>query len=209
MSLLNDLQWRYAAKNMSGEKISAEKLNVVLDAIQLSASSYGLQPYAVLVVSNNDLKLKLQAASYNQPQVGNSSHILVFVVPEKLTAENIETHIKNVADTRGIGAEHLEGYKQMMLNTVGALPAEHQQAWAAKQAYIALGTALAVAAEQKIDTCPMEGFDAAQVSEILGLKEKSLIPIILLPIGIRAADDASANYKKVRKSKENLFTELA
>lgn len=208
MSLLNDLQWRYATKNMNGETIPTEKLNVILEATNLAASSYGLQPFTVLVISHATTKTILQAAAYNQPQVGTSSHVLVFAVPEKITPEAIEHFINNVATTRNIPLDALEGYKQMILGTVGALPAEQQQIWAAKQAYIALGTALAAAAEQKIDACPMEGFDAAKVDEILGLKEKGLKSVVILPLGFRAETDATAHYKKVRKSNDEFFIHL-
>jgi nitroreductase / dihydropteridine reductase len=208
MSLINDLQWRYATKNMNGETVSAEKLDVILQATNLAATSYGLQPFTILVVSNTEKKDAIQSAAYNQPQVGSSSHVLVFTVPEKLTATDIEHFINNVATTRSIPLDALEGYKQMMLNTVGALPAEQQQIWSAKQAYIALGTALAAAAEQKIDACPMEGFDAAKVDEILGLKEKGLKSVVILPLGFRAETDATTHYKKVRKPNDELFIHL-
>lgn len=208
MSLINDLQWRYATKNMNGETVPTEKLNTILDAINLSATSYGLQPFTVLVVTNTDTKAAIQAAAYNQAQVGSSSHVLVFTVPEKLTAADIEQFINNVATTRNIPVDALEGYKQMMLNTVGALPAEQQQIWSTKQAYIALGTALAAAAEQKIDACPMEGFDAVKVDEILGLKESGLKSVVILPLGFRAETDATAHYKKVRKPNDELFIHL-
>jgi nitroreductase / dihydropteridine reductase len=208
MSLLNDLQWRYATKNMNGETVPTEKLDAILQATNLAATSYGLQPFTILVVSNAETKLAIQAAAYNQPQVGSSSHILVFTVPEKLTTADIEHFINNVATTRSIPVDTLEGYKQMMLNTVGVLPAEQQQIWSAKQAYIALGTALAAAAEQKVDACPMEGFDATKVDEILGLKEKGLKTVVILPLGFRAEDDATAQYKKVRKTTDELFVNV-
>jgi nitroreductase / dihydropteridine reductase len=205
MSLTKDLNWRYAAKNMSGKKVSGKKLDIILNAANLSATSYGLQPFTIAVVSNKKLKVKLQAAAYNQPQVGNSSHILVFAVPVQLTPAHIEKHIANVSATRGIALAHLEGYKGMMLGSVGALPAEQQQIWASKQAYIALGTALAAAAEQKIDACPMEGFDKDQFDSILGFAKKGLKSVVIMPIGFRDESDATAKLPKVRKSAEDMF----
>jgi nitroreductase / dihydropteridine reductase len=205
MSLIENLNWRYATKSMSGAIVPQEKLDAILAAINLAATSYGLQPYTILVVSNQELKDKMQAAAYGQAQVGSASHILVFAVPEKLTAEAIQDFINNVAATRSMPVEMLDGYKGMMLGTVGALPAEAQQVWAAKQAYIALGTAMIAAAEQKVDACPMEGFLPDQVDEILGLKEKGLKSVVLLPLGFRADTDATANYKKVRKEASDLF----
>ena len=205
MSLIQDLNWRYATKSMSGEVVPQEKLNTILAATNLAATSYGLQPYTIVVVSNNELKNAMQAAAYGQVQVGSASHILVFTVPEKITTDDIQKFVDNVATTRSMPVEMLDGYKGMMLGTVGALPAEAQQVWAAKQAYIALGTAMAAAAEQKVDSCPMEGFDAAQFDEILGLKEKGLKSVVILPLGFRADTDASASYKKVRKASAEMF----
>lgn len=205
MSLVKDLNWRYATKNMTGEMVSEEKLNTILDATNLAATSYGLQPFTVVVVENKGIKAELQAAAYGQAQVGSSSHVLVFTVPFKITAADIQAHIDNVATTRHIPANVLDGYKGMMLSTVGALPAEQQQIWSTKQAYIALGTALAAAAEQKVDACPMEGFDVAAFDKILGLTEKGLKAVVIMPIGFRADSDATANYAKVRKSHEAMF----
>jgi nitroreductase / dihydropteridine reductase len=205
MSLINDLNWRYATKSMNGAIVPQEKLDSILEATNLAATSYGLQPYTILVVSNPAVKEKLQAAAYGQAQVGTASHILVFTVPEKITPEAIGAFISNVATTRSMPVEMLDGYKGMILGTVGALPAEQQQIWAAKQAYIALGTALVAAAEQKVDACPMEGFDKAQFDEILGLAAKGLKSVVMLPLGFRAAEDASAGYKKVRKVSADMF----
>lgn len=205
MSLIQDLNWRYATKNMNGETVSDEKLTAILKATNLAATSYGLQPFTILVVSNKEIKLKLQEAAYGQAQVGSSSAVLVFAVPLKITTADIEGFINLVATTRSMPVEALDGYKGMILGTVGALPAEQQQIWSAKQAYIALGTALAAAAEQKVDACPMEGFDAAQFDEILGLTEKGLKSLVIMPVGYRSADDATAKYIKVRKLESELF----
>jgi len=205
MSLIQDLNWRYATKNMNGETVSDEKLTAILKATNLAATSYGLQPFTILVVSNKEIKLKLQEAAYGQAQVGSSSAVLVFAVPLKITTADIEGFINLVATTRSMPVEALDGYKGMILGTVGALPAEQQQIWSAKQAYIALGTALAAAAEHKVDACPMEGFDAAQFDEILGLTEKGLKSIVIMPVGYRSANDVTAKYIKVRKSESELF----
>lgn len=205
MSLVKDLNWRYATKNMNGEAVSEQQLNNILEATNLAATSYGLQPFTVIVVENKGIKEQLQAAAYGQAQVGSSSHILVFTVPLKITESDIQAFVNNVATTRSIPVNVLDGYKGMMLSTVGALPAEQQQVWATKQAYIALGTALAAAAEQKVDACPMEGFDVAAFDEILGLTEKGLKAVVIMPMGFRADSDVTANFAKVRKSNEDMF----
>jgi nitroreductase / dihydropteridine reductase len=205
MSLLQNLNWRYATKKMSSEKIPTEKLNAILDATNLSASSYGLQPYKIIVVGNDEVKQQLQTAAYGQVQVGASSHILVFCVPQNLTADDAKVFIENVSNTRGIPKEALAGYEGMIAGTINSLSEEQQQVWASKQAYIALGTAMIAAAEQEVDACPMEGFDTAKFDKILGLAAKGLKSVVMLPIGYRSADDATANYKKVRKSKTDMF----
>jgi nitroreductase / dihydropteridine reductase len=205
MSLIKDLNWRYATKNMNGKKVSEKKLNIILDAINLAPSSYGLQPFKVLVVKSKSLKAKLGAAAYNQPQVTNSSHVLVFAVPATITEADVVAFLSNLSATRGVPMDKLEGYKNMMLGTVNGLTPEHQQIWAAKQAYIALGFGLAAAAEQKIDACPMEGFDRDGFDKILGLAKKGLKSAVILPIGFRHEDDKTANAPKVRKSKEQMF----
>jgi nitroreductase / dihydropteridine reductase len=205
MSLIENLNWRYSSKKMNGEKIPTEVLHTILDATNLSASSYGLQPYTVLVVGNNDIKLQLQAAAYGQVQVGTSSEVLVFCVPLKLSAEDAKAFITNVSNTRGIPHEALAGYEGMIAGTINSLNEEQQQTWAAKQAYIALGSAIIAAADQEVDACPMEGFENATFDEILGLKEKGLTSVVMLPIGYRSADDATAGYKKVRKAKADMF----
>jgi nitroreductase / dihydropteridine reductase len=205
MSLINDLQWRYAAKKMNNEKIAAEKLDVIMDAINLTASSYGLQPYKILAISNPEIKAKLQAAAYNQEQVSESDVVLVFTVFEKLTSADVEAFVANIVEKRKADPAMLEGYKQMMLGTVNSLTDEQQQMWSAKQAYIALGTALIAAAEQKVDACPMEGFDREKFDEILDLKSKGLKSVVILPLGYRSPEDYLANLAKVRKSKAQLF----
>jgi nitroreductase / dihydropteridine reductase len=205
MNLINDLNWRYATKGMNGEVVSEEKLNTILDATILAASSYGLQPYTVLVVSNDDVKKQLQAAAYGQVQVGTSSHVLVFCIPVKLTADDAKTFIENVANTRGIPLEALAGYQGMITGSINSMNEAQQQTWAAKQAYISLGTALIAAAEQKVDACPMEGFDTGKFDEILGLHAKGLKSVVMMPIGFRSPEDVTANYKKVRKSKADMF----
>jgi nitroreductase / dihydropteridine reductase len=205
MSLIKDLNWRYATKKMNGKKVSPKKLQAILDAIHLAPTSFGLQPFTVSVINRQSTKDKLMAAAHGQVQIGTSSHVLVFSVPTKLTAEDVQAFINNIVATRGVPAAAMEGYKGMMTGMVMGMSAEQQQNWSAKQAYIAFGLALAAAAEQKIDACPMEGFDAAQFDKILGLDKKGLKSVVILPIGFRAEDDMFAKMAKVRKPKEQIF----
>lgn len=209
MSLIKNLNWRYATKNMDGKSVSEEKLEIILEAINLSASSFGLQPYRVTVVNNMDIKLKLQEAAYGQVQVGSSSHVLVFSVPKILTETDVQTFINNVAITRSIPMNFLDGYKNSINGKVSSMSAVEQQNWSAKQAYIALGNALAAAAEQEIDACPMEGFNTDEFDKILGLDKIGQTSVVILPIGFRAETDTTSHYAKVRKPKEEMFNIVA
>jgi len=199
MSLIQQLEWRYATKQMSGEKVPAEKLNTILRATQLSASSYGLQPYTILVIEDAATKEKLAPAAYNQPQIVASSQLLVFCAWTDITEKEIAAYIENIAKTRNIDAEHLAGFKAMMEGTIGNLTVEQKQTWASKQIYIALGTALVAAASEKVDATPMEGFNAQQFDDILGLAAKGLKSVVILPLGYRAADDQLASTAKVSR----------
>jgi nitroreductase len=190
---------------MTGAAVPQDQVDQILAATNLAATSYGLQPFSVLVVTNQPIKEKLQAAAYGQQQLGESSHVLAFCVPEKLTSDDFKAYMENIAATRGLPLEALSGFEGMIEGTVGKLTPEQQQIWSAKQAYIALGTALAAAAELKVDACPMEGFDANQFDEILGLKEKGLKTVVIMPIGFRSEEDASQHYKKVRKDSKDIF----
>ncbi len=203
--MIKELNWRYAAKKLNGDELPKEKLDKILEATRLSASSYGLQPFTIIVVKDHELKLRLKAAAYNQEQISTASEVLVFCVPTSITEADIQEYIDLVASKRGMDVENLAGFKQMMVSTVLQLSAEDQQQWAAKQAYISLGTALVAAAMEEVDSCPMEGFDAAQFGAILELDKHNLKAVVIMPLGYRSPDDATANYKKVRKATDVLY----
>ncbi|MFL9481900.1 nitroreductase family protein [Chitinophagaceae bacterium LWZ2-11] len=205
MSLIKSLEWRYAAKKMNGEKIPQDKIDFILDATRLSASSVGLQPYSIIVVSNQEVKEKLVPAANNQSQVKDSSHVLVFATWDKIDEKHIDTFIADVAAKRNVPLESLNDYKEYIKKAILSMPVEKQNIWAAKQAYIALGTALAAAAEVQVDATPMEGFVPEQFDEILGLKAKGLKSVVILPLGYRSAEDWLAPLPKVRRDKELLF----
>lgn len=209
MDILDALKWRYATKRMTGQKVEQEKLDIILEALQLSASSYGLQPYKVLVVSDEALRKKLLPAAYNQPQVVESSHLLVFTAWTAITDELIEAYLQDVAKKRGVPREALTGYHNALtLLANGFKSPEAQHNWAARQAYIALGTALAAAAELKVDASPMEGFDPQRFNDILGLKEQGLSAVALMAIGYRSKEDTTVALPKVRKDRAVLFEHI-
>lgn len=209
MSLVDALQWRYAAKRMNGKKVDASKIESLLSAIQLSASGFGLQPYQILVIENQELKAKIQPAAYNQPQIVESSHLLVFAAWNEVTAEKINAFIQLVSETRNVDVADLKAYKDAIAGSLLSRPVEDQVKWMDKQVYLALGTALAAAAKLEIDSTPMEGFKPSEVDEILNLKEKGLHAVLMMAIGERdEASDFMVNAKKVRWPKEELFTHI-
>jgi nitroreductase len=206
--LLKDLQWRYAAKKMDATKqVSQEKVDYILESIRLSASSSGLQPYEVFVVTNPEVRKQIVPHAWNQAQITDGSHLLVFAAWDNYTAERINTMFDLVNEKRGGTNEGWENYRQMLLNTYPQRDAQTNFEHAARQAYIGLGTALVAAAEQKVDSTPMEGFVPDEVDAILGLKEKGLKSVILLPLGYREAEgDWLVNLEKVRRSTEDFIT---
>jgi nitroreductase / dihydropteridine reductase len=206
MDILQSLEWRYASKRMNGNRVPAEKINNILEAIRLAPSSMGLQPYTVLVIEDEALKKQIRPIAYNQPQIEESSHLLVFAAWDNVTPAHIEEYINYTAEVRNTSLEGLEGFKNSMLSMAKNRTQEQNFDWAARQAYIAFGTALVAAATERVDATPMEGFNNAALDELLGLKEKGLRSVTLLPLGYRDADnDWLATQPKVRREKEKLF----
>jgi nitroreductase len=206
MNLIESLEWRYATKRMNGEQIPEEKMNNILDAVQLAPSSYGLTPYNVIVVQDPAMKEKLAPQCYNQPQIKESSALLIFAPWKIINDDNVDTYMQEIATTRSIPVEALVDLSNSIKGKIKSSTPEDLNAWASKQAYIALGVGLAAAAVEGIDSTPMEGFNPAGVNEVLGLEAKGLSAVCMLALGYRdAAQDYLANAKKVRRDKEKLF----
>jgi nitroreductase len=198
MELIEALQWRYATKKYSDKKVSDEILERIVTAINLSASSYGLQPYRLFVVDNAHLRKELSMYSSN-PQITEASHLLVFAAFDSINEESIDSYIKLIARERNMPIENLEMFRKEGLGGLLAQTDDQYFNWAAKQAYIALGTALIAAAAEKVDATPMEGFDAENFDKVLGLKDKGLKSIVLISLGYRDEEnDSLARLKKVR-----------
>ena len=205
-TLLDNLNWRYATKKFDAtKKISSEDLNTLKEAVRLSASSYGLQPYKVIIVENPEIREKLKAAAYGQTQITDASQIFIFANDLNLGADSVDAYINNISETRGVPADALGGFSDMMKGTISNLSVEAKNIWTAKQTYIALGTLLTAASELKIDATPMEGFNAAAFNEILGFDKLGLNASVIATVGYRHDEDETQHYKKVRKSHENLF----
>lgn len=199
MSIIESLNWRYATKKMNGNAVPQDKVDQIIEATRLAPTSSGLQPFRLIVITNQELKEKLLPASYNQSQIVDSSHLLVFAAWDNYTEDRINDVFAFMHKERGTPPESTADYQKTVINMYIPRPAEVNFNHAARQAYIGLGMALAAAAELKVDATPMEGFDAAKYDEVLGLAEKGLKSVAILPLGYRdEAGDWLVNLKKVR-----------
>ncbi len=208
-AFLENQNWRYATKKFDAtKKITTEDLDILKEAIRLSSSSYGLQPYKVILVEDPELRAKIQPSAWGQSQIVEASHLIVFANEINFGTTGIDDYIKNASETRAIPAESLQGYADFMKANITALSEDTRNNWTAKQTYLALGNLLNAAAELKIDVTPMEGFVPAEVNEILGLEALGLNATLIATLGYRHEEDATQYYKKVRKSNEDLFITL-
>jgi nitroreductase/dihydropteridine reductase len=209
MELLDKLKWRYAAKAMNGQKVPQEKIDNIIEAISLAPTSSGLQPFEVYVITNQEVKEKIRPKAWNQSVITDCSHLLVFAAWDTYTADRINKQFDLTNTIRGFKNEGWENYRQMLLGSYPQQDAEVNFNHAAKQVYIALSQAMTAAAFQDVDSTPVEGFDPKAVDKILGLSEKGLRSCVILTLGYRNAEkDWLVNLKKVRKSKEDLITEV-
>ncbi len=197
---IEKLNWRYATKRMNNTPVAEDKLNRIVEAIQLAPTSLGLQPFKLLVIKDAATRAKIAPAIYNQPQITEGAAVLVFAVWENAGLKEVDAYINQIAAERNAPLEALADFKGMILGAIdGKTPAE-LQLWFAKQAYIALGFGLVAAAFEGVDTTPMEGFDPAALDLALGLNEKGLKSAVVLAVGNRdEANDYLVNAKKVRR----------
>jgi nitroreductase len=207
MSLIDKLKWRYATKKMDPAKVvPQDKVDQILEAIRLTASSSGLQPYEVLVITNKEIREKIKPIANGQSQIIDCSHLLVFAAWDNYTAERINNAFDMTERIRNFTSEAGTAYRQMLLKVYPARDAEINFTHAAKQVYIGLGTALIAAADAQVDSTPMEGFEPQALDTILNLKEKGLRSVVMLPLGYRKADeDWLLNLEKVRRTQENFI----
>ena len=210
MDLIKALQWRYATKKMDPSRaVPEDKVERILEAIRLAPTSSGLQPYEVLVVTNPEIRARIQPVAWNQAQVTEGSHLLVFAAWDHSTAERINAMFDYTNEVRNFRSEGYENYRQMLLGMYPQREPEQNFQHAARQAYIGLGAAVIAAAAEAVDCTPMEGFDDAAVDEILGLRARGLRSVVLLPLGYRQAEgDWLVNLQKVRWPREKFITEV-
>jgi nitroreductase/dihydropteridine reductase len=167
MSLLESLNWRYAVKRMTGEKLPQQKVDIILEAARLAPTGNGIQPFSIVQVTDRKLLEKIQPAAYNQPQITEASHILVFAAWDNVTPEKIDTVYNQIVAERNLPNDALKGYTDNLKATFAAQTQEQRFNWAARQTYIAFGVAIAAAASEKVDATPMEGFKNAELDQLL------------------------------------------
>ncbi|MDR6514584.1 nitroreductase family protein [Chryseobacterium camelliae] len=198
MDLIKNLHWRYAVKKYSDESVSEDKIDQIIEAINLTASSCGIQPYRLFVIANSEVRQKLGEGSFNS-QIYASSHLLVFAGFNTITNDYISTYVEMMERQRNLEEGALDILKNTLINHFSLQTPEQNAIWSSKQAYIGLGTALIAAAELKVDATPMEGFNPKLFDEVLGLSEKGLHASVIISLGYRDKEnDYLASVPKVR-----------
>ena len=208
--LLDQLNWRYATKQFDpNRKISAQDWATLEEALRLSPSSGGLQPWKFIVVTDPAMRAKLTPATYGQRQIAEASHLVVFASKNNLSDADVDAHLTHMAAVQGAPVEAFKQLREMLVGgIVKRLDEPARNAWARNQVYIALGNFLASAAVLGIDACPMEGFDRAQYDEILGLKAQGYATAVIATVGYRSSADKYASAPKVRFPKEKIFVNV-
>ncbi|WP_439128749.1 NAD(P)H-dependent oxidoreductase [Polaribacter sp.] len=210
MNIIENLEWRYAVKKFDTNKsLTKEQLNILKEAFNLTATSYGLQPLKLVVVENKEVQEKLVPHSWNQQQVVQVSHLLVICVKDNYTTEEVESYFNLVQQVRKTPDSVINPFKEFLTAEITKKTQEELFIWNKNQAYIALGNLLTVCATQQIDSCPMEGFNPEKYDEILQLKERNLKSVLVLPVGFRAEDDYMKDLEKVRKNITETVLEIS
>ena len=200
MNIIDSLNWRYATKKFdSKRKLSKSQINLLKKAFNLTASSYGLQPIKLIVISNQEVKNSLLESSMNQQQIVQCSHLLVICIESCINKAYIESYFNRVIDIRQTPEKILNSFKKSIINEFNDMTNTSIINWSVNQAYLALGNLMTVCSVEGIDSCPMEGFLPEKYDEILDLKSKNLKSVLVMPTGFRAQDDMFSSLKKVRK----------
>lgn len=209
--LLENLNWRYATKKFDSTKTIAEETWAALeDSLVLTPSSYGLQPWKFWVITNAELREQLKPLSWNQAQVTDCSHYVVFAIKKNLSLEHLDHFVARTAEVRGSTIEAIAGYRNIMASDVIYGPRSLTvNEWATRQVYIALGNFMTSAAMLGVDTCPMEGIEAPKYDKLLGLSAKGYATVVACAAGYRAEDDKYANLAKVRFLKDEVIETLS
>ena len=209
MDIIKSLEWRYACKKFDeSRKVTKSQLTIIQNAFNLTATSFGLQPVKLLVISNKPLKEKLHEHGYYQQQITTCSHLLVICIDTKIDDETIDAKFNLEKEIRGTSEDIIGKFRKDLKGLYKNKTSYDIEKSAIYQAYIILGNLMTVCALEQIDSCPMEGFNAEKFDEVLQLNEKNLKSILLLPIGFRAEDDPMSSLKKVRKPIEDIVINL-
>lgn len=198
MNIIEALNWRYAVREFSSERIDEQKLQELLNATRLSATSYGLQPYRMIVVDDRAIREQLLPYSYGQQKVVDCSHLIVFAAQTQIGDEMVDRYIQSVAGTRAKSVEELTGLSEHMKSVFAGMSGVQKKEWAHQQVHIALGTLLTAAAILQIDTCPMGGIESTGYDQVLGLGEQGLETSVTCALGVRHLQDSNAHLRKVR-----------
>ena len=203
MNSIDAMKWRYAVKKFNPtKKLTTEQFDLLTEAVRLAPSSYGLQPWRLIVVSNPEIRAKLREAGYDQPQITDASHLFIFAAQNNLSDASVEHYMDQIVAVRGVARESLDGFATMLKSGISSRSQTANTEWATRQAYLGLGVLLDTCAISEIDACPMEGFNPAAFDEILGLAAHGLETKVIAAVGFRADDDGMASMKKVRFPKE-------
>lgn len=207
--VIDALKWRYATKQFDTEKkVSDSDMDTLLEAMRLAPSSLGLQPWRAYVITDTKIREQLKAAAWNQPQLTEASHIVVFAARKNIDETYIDSYLKEVIKQRGQKWEDVQGYRTMLLGSINGKTPEMLFQWNARQAYISLGVLLETASLMKIDACPMEGFDTAQFDTILKLNETDYRTVVIAAVGYRSTADKYALAQKVRFAKDVIIKKI-
>lgn len=209
-TLLRQLQWRYATKKFDPSRIiPVVEWHALEQTLVLTPSSYGLQPWKFIVVTNAELRAQLLGHSWGQKQITEASHLVVFAIKKDLGLPEIERYVQRVAEVKGVPVESLAGFHRMMAKNLAPPPSGFDiNEWATRQVYIALGNFMTAAAVIGIDTCPMEGIEPAKYDTVLGLNELGYNTVVACPAGYRAVDDKTASHPKVRFKTEDVVLRM-
>lgn len=206
MNIIKQLNWRYAVKNFNTDKkISLEDIETIAESLRLSASSFGLQPWKFYIIENQEVKNKLMEHSFNQVQIKEASHLVVFCRPRTIDDQFVDRFLESTAQVRNVEMASLEGYGNMMKGFLSRKDDKQKTEWAKNQVYIALGNLLTTCAMMNIDSCPMEGILPSKYDEVLGLTESDYTTVVACPLGYRSHDDKYASLAKVRFPQEKVI----
>lgn len=209
MTAINAFKWRYACKAFDPEKmVSEDIIQRLKEGLNLTASSYGLQPFKFIVIKDKTKREALVEHSWNQRQVADASHLFIIAVRTDINEEFITDYINLISNQRGIPSDQLDAFKGMMMGSIMSKSSEDQYAWAKNQAYITLGNLLLQCGLEEVDATPMEGFIPEKYDDILGLKDMNLRSVLACPVGYRADNDPYVSLKKVRQPLDNICIEL-